>query len=157
MRDPVRYAQKHKKLKVGTISCDVSDNNSIIRELLEISKYVIMTSAHRNTLRMMKNVWADGQGEDVFETVHDTLSAYVPAMCYIGRNRDGEYGVWPDENEVPFHGRPTPEIGKGDELPNAFNSSHDYFLVVNDHGNCTLYRRTPCGRGFTWQEEWSLV
>lgn len=88
------------------------------------------------------------------------LNDYIPDMCYFGLGMgDGggaDYGVWPSA-EVPFHEPATDSIGKSDELPNAKEVSQDHWLVVTDHGNCTLYTKVRCGKGYRWSEQWSMV
>lgn len=151
-----RLSQCRKTFAIGRLSDSEQGDGKLTEDLLEASKNVVMKAHHRNSIYAMRVRWNDGEGEDIFEELHDILSNYLPALCYLGR-KDGGYGVWPDDGEVPFHGPATLEVGKGSELPIASRCGNDYFLLVNDHGNCTLYCKVINGRGLIWKEEWSIV
>jgi hypothetical protein len=105
---------------------------------------------------------ADGTLDELrsrdIEMMVDILNRYVPDLCYFGVHEgDGsDFGVWPD-SDVPMHGPATDEVGKGVLLPPAGSVVQFHWLLVNDHGNCTLYRKVPCGKGYKWLECWSMV
>ena len=115
--------------------------------------------------------WPEGAAEDCFE-LFDILDRYAPPYCYFGAHEgDGaDYGCWPvselftDTSQGSYDGdcyrcgdhHPSefgnPENGGIDE---PIDPSYGYALRVNDHRNCTLYRRV--GKINRWKEVWSVV
>jgi len=100
---------------------------------------------------------------DRLSDLFDLLDRYTPDYCYFGAHPgDGaDYGVWivedllQDTRQGGYDGcvfradTPPYPVGALADLP--FDYSH--WLHVNDHGNCTLYRRA----GRRWVECWSVV
>ena len=97
--------------------------------------------------RTMLDAWDDNEPEEASELIgelQDALQEYAPPYCYFGAHEgDGsDFGFWPDMyaiDDLPKFNDCTP-----DELPD------DDFVVVNDHGNVTLYNRDG-------QEIWAIV
>lgn len=85
--------------------------------------------------------------------LEDDLTSLAPPYVRFGSNEgDGaSYGFWPDWDALdqdavavtPPRHNPTPEVLKAETPPG-------YILVVNDHGNATLYR-------VALEEVWSVV
>lgn len=98
--------------------------------------------------------WQDEDVNEDLTKLFDILDAHSPPFTYFGASEgDGsDYGVWVSD-EALRNAQDEGELAKGEELPNAFKAKRPYFLVVNDHGNMTLYRRA----GNRWIEEWSVV
>ena len=85
--------------------------------------------------------------------LRDALESLAPDYLYFGATGgDGAcIGWWPDWTCLETN--PYGTLGKGDTLPTANKSAPDHFLVVNDHGNSTLYRRA----NNRWIEVWGCV
>ena len=147
---------KKRKLDIGPWD-SVHTLEERVKAVIEHADTIVLAQHHRMTVRALKRVIDDDRIDEVWEQLHDLISNYTPALCYVGFNEHNEYGVWPDSGEIPFHRnhRTEDEVGKGSELPNANTVPQMYWLVVNDHGNCTLYQRF--GNSPRWREQWSLV
>ena len=112
----------------------------------------------------------DGNGGDLVEELADALQEFAPPYCYFGAHEgDGaDFGFWPDWGAIDEAraGR-NPELESGDELPCACCFDGSDFLVVNDHGNATLYAKhtvvhqpesyTSMSAHNEWREVWSVV
>ena len=84
------------------------------------------------------------------DELQDVLGEFAPAYGYFGTHEgDGaDFGFWvSDPRECGFDGL---VIDAGDELPKGYRGE---VLVVNDHGNMSLY--VANGRGKT-REIWSV-
>ena len=81
------------------------------------------------------------------EDAMDALNETAPEYCYFGAHYgDGaDFGYWIDYDQIRDDQR-YGELPSGDELP---EHNRGAFLVVNDHGNMTLYH------GHT--EVWAIV
>ena len=92
------------------------------------------------------------------------LATCVPdyAMFTGPNGQHRSWGVYPDDGAI-LDGEYTGDIKRTTEQINIpmWNSLEwpipAYNLVVNDHGNMTLYRRQKIGRGYRWREVWSVV
>jgi hypothetical protein len=77
---------------------------------------------------------------DAVNALFDLLGEYAPDYCYFGANEgDGaDYGYWPCWDFIKEARLGSdPELDSGEDLPDF---PHDKpFLLVNDHGNATLY------------------
>lgn len=84
------------------------------------------------------------------EELFDALNNFAPPYCHFGSNPgDGsDYGFWVSENiEEDFDGLRVSDLSEVDE---------EYVgevLLVNDHGNMTLYYKCPYG----FHEIWAVV
>lgn len=164
---------KPKTLPLGTISEGTLKNEDLIPAFIDAIDGVRISRKHRGEVRAINNrlvddyqsaLWECPKDELVsydVERLIDILNDYVPNYCYFGAH-DGDgacFGVWPTD-EVPFHGPGTDDIGKGESLPVSTVSRFlpGHWLVVNDHGNATLYRKkSNNGCGVKWVECWSVV
>ena len=102
--------------------------------------------------RMEEEGYYDGNdaAEDVQE-LFDALDAYALPYFYFGAHPgDGsDFGFWLSENfEEDFDG---PKVSASSELPKGFAGE---YLVVNNHGNVTLYVK---GRNGHVREIWGVV
>ena len=91
------------------------------------------------------------------DELFDALDNLAPAFCYFGSHPgdDADYGFWIDQDNIEaavYDG----EIIKLSDVPDFGNTDEDvwqgaeYALVVNDHGNMSLYNRGG-------EEIWSVV
>jgi len=72
------------------------------------------------------------------EWLFETLGEYAPPFCYFGAHEgDGaDYGFWPDFDAMECEG--IPRVENASELPDGYVGR---WLLVNDHGNATLFTR----------------
>jgi hypothetical protein len=122
-----------------------------------------VSGGNTNAIEDARNV-TDFDSEDASEAVYELmeyLNEYAPAYGYFGAHPgDGsDYGFWLHED---FRQMIVDDGGSvGDELPSKRTESGE-FLVVNDHGNCTLYAWNPVKNtqfihDQSWREVWAIV
>jgi hypothetical protein len=89
---------------------------------------------------------ADALLSDLFEALND----HAPALCYFGSlEGDGaDYGFWIDHEQIDSD----EDVLKVSDLAEIPDDHADYVVVINDHGNMTLYRPAR-----EWREVWSVV
>lgn len=79
-------------------------------------------------------------GSDLVEEFFDALNEYAPPYCYFGANEgDGsDYGFWPSIDQMEEDARSGELLKVNDlsEVPAGYNGQ---VMLVNDHGNVTLY------------------
>ena len=92
---------------------------------------------------------ADAQ--EIINELADFLSELAPPYCYFGAHPgDGsDFGFWPDFDAIECEG--LPRVEDASELPDGYTGE---WLLVNDHGNCTLYTRITAPED---AESWSCV
>ena len=79
----------------------------------------------------------------------------MPPYCALTW-RDNELTV------VPCVESALEDCPRGDELPDTNTCASEFFCVVSDHGNVTLYRAsdsdgTPNSNGAYWRRVWAVV
>lgn len=92
------------------------------------------------------------QGSELVNDLIDALQEYAPAYAYFGTHPgDGaDFGFWLSESfPEEFDGR------KVSDLADVEDSYRGEILVVNDHGNMTLY--VTDGPAHTLREIWAVV
>lgn len=92
------------------------------------------------------NTEADGseeeeqEGSDLLDALTETLQDYAPPCCYFG-TLDGDgacFGFWPDWHALDdFDGLRCADLA---DIPEDYSG---LALVVNDHGNASLYEVDP--------------
>lgn len=156
-------ASKRKYLRLGSISHGTLKTKDLLSALLDAADDIVLTRVDRsriNKARLELDAF-NAASEDVqesamddlnetYEDVLDLLQNYVPLFTYLGMHEgDGsDLGVWTAIDHTD-----SDELPRGDELPRATLDSPAYFLVVNDHGNATLYYRART----RWVELWAVV
>ena len=156
--------QKPRLLHIGSVSHDTTRNEDLIPTFLDVCEGLRLSGSHLEDKRIIRDRYRAGmqaseeQMQADVEILIDVLNAHAPDYCYFGAHDTdpADFGTWPG-SEVPFHGPATDDIGKGAELPPANAEFPDHFLIVNDRGNCTLYRKRRQGRNHRWVECWSIV
>ena len=135
---------KQHTAKIGSISSGTMRSEDLIPafawELEQLDRGI---SSHFSLLQRAHETTAYDPADIVDELV-DALNDHAPPYCYFGAHPgDGtDFGFWPYEEFLQMvlddGGLVVKDLA---EVPNdiALNS---YVLVVNDHGNCTLYRVT---------------
>lgn len=163
-------------LPVGPIldSKDLKEKE-VIGALIEAAEMVQQPRDARDYLKQYRT-WLEkdydklddnGKAEgasNVIVMLEDILSNVVPDYCIFSGPTDKHrsWGVWPDDGEIRgaiLDGKMVQTATtismhawrkRGEPVP-------DYNLVVNDHGNMTLYRKKKTGRGHRWMEVWAVV
>lgn len=98
---------------------------------------------------------SDDYHSDFCNQLFDALKDYAPPFCYFGNNEgDGsDFGFWISDDALE-DARKECELMKVSDLskvPKAI--ANMYVLLVNDHGNMTLYYKCP----YELHEIWSVV
>ena len=100
---------------------------------------------------------ADPDSEDaefILDEMASLLNDLAPPYCYFGAS-DGDgasIGFFISWDAIE-DARRCGELASGDECPRATKDAPREFLVVNDHGNATLYVK----RGNRYVEAWGCV
>lgn len=85
--------------------------------------------------------------------LEDELSFLVPPFCYFGTHPgDGsDFGFWPcDIEDIMCE----PGVRVVEDLSEVPDKYRGFVLLINDHGNVTLYKRTATNKD---REVWSIV
>lgn len=165
--------RKQTRLGIGSVSSGTMRPEDLIPEFLAVADGLRLSRADRQTVRDIARAerepgyyGSDGcpGGPDVdpaedLDTLFDLLGNYVPDYCTFGAHPgDGaDYGVWPVEEL--FETRPAGGfdgcIGRVNDPSELRHVKREYShaVMVNDHGNVTLYRRV----GRRWVKCWSTV
>lgn len=114
-----------------------------------------ISAAHKDLVRKAEALTDyDSENADyILSALFDVLNVYAPPYAYFGAHPgDGaDYGFWLSESvdqDVVDNGGI--KIADLSDLPRGYTGEA---LLVNDHGNCTLYQ---CSRGRA-REVWSIV
>lgn len=88
--------------------------------------------------------------DSVIENLIDAISCCSPPYTSCWESQ-GVYGIWIDDEELTnaYHDGDLCQVDDLSKVPDGWTS---HVLVVNDHGNMTLY--TPV---IEYREEWSVV
>ncbi|HKJ88931.1 MAG TPA: hypothetical protein VKA48_10525 [Gammaproteobacteria bacterium] len=94
--------------------------------------------------------WSSQDAADLLSELFGALEDHAPPYCYFGaKEGDGaDFGFWPDIASAAEDLNVVPDPAFLYELDTQ------QALVVNEHGNTTLYERDQAGE---WQEIWSVV
>lgn len=78
--------------------------------------------------------WSTETAHDMVIACFDALDAHAPAYCYFGAHEgDGsDFGFWPSWDSID-------ELPKFNDLADVPADIDDDYVVVNDHGNVSLY------------------
>jgi len=133
-----------KTLRIGSISHGTLIPADLIDAMLDALESVGGDKRQMARWRREKN--SDWNNE-IVDALIDRLQEYAPAFCYVGMHPgDGsDLGVWIDWEGIE-NARQDGDLPSGDELPER---NRGIFLVVNDHGNATLYQGS--------KEIWAVV
>lgn len=146
-------------MTIGTISHGTHKSDDIAAALLPLAAEYDLGETRLHDLR---DVIADSDAPDAQEIICEViedLSDFAPDYCYVGMHEgDGsDLGVWPDMDSVD-EAVNCGDIIKIDDLSDldtmlASECNATHALLVNDHGNCTLYTLTLGGP----VEQWAIV
>lgn len=83
--------------------------------------------------------WNSEDASSLLEELEDLLNDHAPEFCYFGTSEgDGsDFGFWPDWEAIAYAARDE-DLVIVDDLSSA-EHWQGQVLVVNDHGNATLY------------------
>ena len=153
-------------LEIGSIINDTMRNQDIIPELLPLvqefcpTEYAQLTTGPWGVIPSHAledddaDWWDSSAGCELREVLVDLLQDFVPPYCYIGSHpgNGSDLGVWPDWDavEMSVHDGDLVKVDAGSEFPEDTSQ----VLVVNDHGNASLYVRGEDGQ---WREVWSIA
>lgn len=161
----MKYAQ------IGTVSHSTMRAEDLLEAFADELEYLVRKNAdvlspedreaYRKLLAEAKE--ADPEAAyDLVEELEGALQDFAAPYCYFGAHwgNGSDFGFWPDFEEIEH------DLGdfvqKGSELPSledeeTYNRDLKgvYFLMVNDHGNATLYHNANGVR--EWYEVWSCV
>lgn len=94
------------------------------------------------------DAWLESDGDDIdeetgselVEKLFDALNEFAPSYCYFGASEgDGsDYGFWPSIDSMEEDVR-CGDLLKVSDLSEVPASWHGRVMLVNDHGNVTLY------------------
>jgi hypothetical protein len=148
---------KRTNTNIGSVStCTMRPEDLIPCFLWELSHQTDRTREHYNLCRAIESRMKANdyyESEDVsddLESLFDALDTYAPAYFYFGSHPgDGaDYGYWLSENFTDdFDGLKVDDLS---DVPARYTGD---VLVINDHGNMTLYAFGRNGH----KELWSLV
>lgn len=150
---------KTKNINIGTVSSGTMREEDLIPSLVyELSRQKPLKRAHRKLVkeiesRMNQEEYYESEeaSYDLNERLFDALDAYAPAYFYFGSHpgNGSDYGFWLSEGfEDDFDGLKVDDLA---EIPKDY---YGEILVVNDHGNMSLYNRSRNNR---LTEIWSIV
>ncbi len=146
---------------IGSVShATMRAEDLIPRFISELQSQKPLHRAHRKLIRQIErdmkhsDYWtqdSDGYGacydlDDLFNALND----YAPTYFYFGAHPgDGsDYGYWLDESFIDdFDGLRVNDLS---EVPTGYTGE---VLLVNDHGNCSLYAYSRGRR----RELWAIV
>lgn len=97
--------------------------------------------------------YAPDETADILAELQDALSEAAPPYAYFGTHEgDGsDFGFWLSESALgdAIHDGELLRVSDLSEVPAGHNGE---VLVVNDHGNCTLYAPTVA-----YKQVWAVV
>ena len=99
------------------------------------------------------NVYTEEGLAEILDSLLQALQDFSPAYCYFGPHvGDGvDYGYWPDQTSIyeAVHDGELLSVSDLSEVPDDWK---DGVVVVNDHGNMTMYQAKT-----TFESVWAIV
>ena len=147
---------KRKIASFGSVSSGTMRPEDLIPEFAWTLKHLAPIRREHHKLVREAEALEDYESEDagyILEDLFDALNEYAPAYGYFGAHPgDGsDYGFWLSESfDQDVEDSGGIKIADLSELPKGYSGEA---LLVNDHGNATLY---SCSRGRA-REVWSVV
>ena len=149
-----------KSINMGSVSCATMRPEDLIPAFVyELANQKPLRRDHYKlsqeiSARMNKDGYYQTDDADYdLEELFDALNEYCAPYFYFGAHPgDGaDYGYWLSEDfEQRFEDDGGLKVNDLADVPRAYTGE---VLLVNDHGNCSLYRYS---RGRHW-EVWSVV
>lgn len=159
-----------KQATIGTISHGTFRNEDLISAFADELRYLVgkEAAAAHPYLKGMEEAQAildsleenpdwdldpeNGEAaQQCLEWFFEALGELAPPYCYFGAHEgDGsDFGFWPDFDAIECEG--IPRVEDASDLPDGYTGE---WLLVNDHGNCTLYTRVTAPEDVA---EWDCV
>lgn len=149
---------RNRLLSIGSISTDTTNPMAVVDSLLWDIEHIRLSAKDRATVRRLRKEFDDlgcagheseqDAASEILEELTDLAGCYCPDYTYVGSHiGDGaDFGVWPDHDATDdgfcFKGERA-DAGK----------EYTHCLEVNDHGNCSMFRRA----GHRWILTWDCV
>lgn len=154
--------KKPRSLPIGSISTGTHLVHDLIPRYLDAVNSIALTKENRKVVNAISRRFDSTRTpQDILIEDLDTLTLLledsVPEHTYFGAHEgDGaDFGVWVDWEGIEYAIK-AGEMGRSDSLPNPGNALDwmvRHWLIVNDHGNATLYRRSHN----RWMKVWEVV
>ena len=161
-----RYQKQRVEYPMGTVSSGTMREEDLIPdfcwELARLARQtgILPAKARKSHLALVRDIETRMEAEDYFESedasydlnegLFDALNTYAAPYFYFGSHPgDGsDYGFWLGEMfDEDFDGLKVADLS---EVPAKYRGE---VLVVNDHGNMTLYVKTSRAM----REVWAVV
>jgi len=99
----------------------------------EYAKLIAQAEARENAL-LEDDDSEDENDSELVNELQDALNEVAPPYCYFGTHEgDGaDFGFWPSMDSVD-------ELQKFNDLSEVPEDMEDDYVVVNDHGNVSVY------------------
>jgi hypothetical protein len=149
---------KPRTLSIGSYSSGTMRSEDLIPAFISAAEDLRLSRDDRATINKIRKesdaadedaeYWQEDASEDV-NTLFDLLDRYCPEYCSFGAHEgDGaDYGCWPSIESAQEDMQTVSDLSEA-------KKAAAMVLLVNDHGNATLYRR---GLGGKWIEVWAIV
>lgn len=148
-----------KTLNIGSVSHGTLRNQDLASVLASLVRDYLDDDGLADQLDDIATVDDEDDGAafepgEVINEAIDALDSACPAFCTFGFHPgDGsDLGCWPMEPD-DIDALRISDLADLDNV-NVSECDHDFTLLVNDHGNATLYRLTLSGEP---AEVWSIV
>ncbi len=163
--------RKTRRPKFGTISEGTLRTRDLIEAFYGELQYLNNTVAlqvdkdHADAVTYYQGTeedeYEETEGQEyLLEALFEALESLALPFTYFGAHQgDGaDFGFWPCWDAIN-EGIHDGEVIVADlsELDEHTDSTPPYALLVNDHGNCTLYSRSQENGGYTCHKVWSCV
>ena len=162
---------KHNAI-IGTVSSGTMREQDLVRSFIWEIEYledVRLTAEElqipEDALEDEDNEWWDTEDASfLLNELFDRLEEHAPSYCYFGaHDGDGsDFGFWPLWDSINDEVTRVDELPDGPFHPDEFddgwtkdNRVTNGCLLVNDHGNATLYFWDASKQD--WVEEWGIA
>jgi hypothetical protein len=138
--------------KIGTVSHGTIRTEDLIPALLAELEWLDEDSEWTDLIQRADKIenFDSNEAEDTLEELFDAIQQYCPPYCFFGGHigDSSDFGYWVLESiSEDFEGLKAADLS---EVPNTYSGE---VLLVNDHGNLTLY---SCDKG-ECKEIWGIV
>jgi len=147
-----------KKVELGTVSHGTMRNEDLIPAFSELLWKLDEKKQYPDLIADCIDIEASGDYEtenagDIIVELIDALDYFAPEYCYFSANEgDGsDYGFWVDMEIVEWN-IDDGKLLKVSDLSNVPSGYNGSVIVVNDHGNVTLYEPV-----IEYREVWAIV
>lgn len=141
---------------LGSVSSGTFKSDELIPAFIDMLAYFDDERASLRDKEYTDSISSDSRDDNMVDDLINELSEYAPDYCYFGAHPgDGaDFGFWVDHDAISdavSFGELT-RLGDASQLA-APSITTEQAIVVNDHGNMTLYSWD----GSEWVEQWAIV